>query len=166
MDKYFLCDNKSFNEKITEETIIEIKKIISELFIFRSNENHFIEDIVKWFRENKNKYGITIMEILIYLYLDNNIMNQNGNDILYNLFCFTSLNNKKNIVTISLVIELIYSLYKKYCIYFDELAEKILLELKDIFGDRLYMELMRHGIKEEIETETEAPSIAKSSGLH
>ena len=118
LDKYFLCDNKSFNEKITEETIIEIKKIISELFIFRSNENHFIEDIVKWFRENKNKYGITIMEILIYLYLDNNIMNQNGNDILYNLFCFTSLNNKKNIVTISLVIELIYSLYKKYCIYY------------------------------------------------
>lgn len=32
-------------------------------------------------------------------------------------------------------------------------AEKALLELKDIFGDRLYMELMRHGLKEEIETE-------------
>jgi hypothetical protein len=58
------------------------------------------------------------MEILIYLYLDNNLMNQNGSDILYNLFCFSSLNNKKNIVTISSLIELIYCLYKKYSIHF------------------------------------------------
>lgn len=41
-----------------------------------------------------------------------------------------------------------------------ELAEKILLELKDIFGDRLYMELMRHGIKEEIETEKDFIDLA------
>ena len=119
LDKYFLNDNKSFNEKIKEETILEIKKIISELFVFKEKENYFIEDIVKWFKEKKDKYNnITIMEILIYLYLDNNIMNQNGNDILYNLFCFSSLNNKKNIVSISSVIELIYCLYKKYCIYY------------------------------------------------
>jgi DNA polymerase III subunit alpha len=34
-----------------------------------------------------------------------------------------------------------------------ELAEKMLLELKEIYGDRLYVELLRHGIKEESETE-------------
>ena len=33
------------------------------------------------------------------------------------------------------------------------LAEKALLELKDIFGDRLYIELMRHGLKQELDTE-------------
>ena len=118
LDKYFLCDRKSFNEKISENTIIEIKKIINELFIFNSNEKVFIDDIVKWFKDGKEKYNeITIMEILIYLYLDNNIMNQNANDILYNLFCFSSLNNKRNIVTISSIIELVYCLYKKYSIY-------------------------------------------------
>lgn len=34
-----------------------------------------------------------------------------------------------------------------------QLAEKMLLELKEIYGDRLYVELLRHGIKEEIDTE-------------
>lgn len=32
-------------------------------------------------------------------------------------------------------------------------AEKALLDLKEIFSDRLYIELMRHGLKDEIETE-------------
>ena len=32
-------------------------------------------------------------------------------------------------------------------------AEKALLELKEIFGDRLYIELLRHGLKDEIDTE-------------
>ena len=119
LDKYFLFLKKSFKEKLSENTYIEIKKIINELFVFNNNEKSYIDDIVKWFKDEKEKYnGMTIMEILIYLYLDNNIMNQNGNDILYNLFCFSSLNNKRNIVTISSIIELVYSLYKKYSIYF------------------------------------------------
>ena len=119
LDKYFLNDNRSFNENKNEETISEIKKIINDLFVFNTKDKSFIEDITKWYKEQKYIYNkITIMEILIYLYLDNNIMNQNGNDILYNLFCFSSLNNKKNIVSISSVIELIYCLYKKYSIYY------------------------------------------------
>ena len=119
LNRYFLCDNKSYNEKINEETISEIKKIINELFVFSGTEKYYIDDIIKWFKEKKDKFNnMTIMEILIYLYLDNNLMNQNGNDILYNLFCFSSLNNKLNTVTISSLIELIYCLYKKYSIYF------------------------------------------------
>ena len=119
LDKYFLGDNKSYKEKINDETIIEIKKIINELFVFDKKEQYLIDEIIKVYKDKKGKYNsITIMEILIYLYLDNDIMNQNGNDILYNLFCFSSLNNKKNIVTISSIIELIYSLYKKYSIYY------------------------------------------------
>ena len=119
LDKNFLGDNKSYKEKISNETITEIKRIINELFVFDGKEKYFIDEIIKLFKDKKGKNNsITIMEILIYLYLDNNIMNQNGNDILYNLFCFSSLNNKKNIVTISSIIELIYSLYKKYSIYY------------------------------------------------
>ncbi len=34
-----------------------------------------------------------------------------------------------------------------------EKAEKALLKLKEIFGDRLYIELLRHGLKDEIDTE-------------
>ena len=119
LDKNFLGDNKSYKEKISNETITEIKRIINELFVFDGKEKYVIDEIIKLFKDKKGKNNsITIMEILIYLYLDNNIMNQNGNDILYNLFCFSSLNNKKNIVTISSIIELIYSLYKKYSIYY------------------------------------------------
>lgn len=35
-----------------------------------------------------------------------------------------------------------------------ESAEKMLLQLRDIFGDRLYMEIMRHGLQNEIDTES------------
>ena len=119
LDRYFLYDNKCYKEKINNDILNEIKGIINELFVFNPNELYFIDDILKWFKEKKDKYNkMTIMEILIYLYLDNNLMNQNGSDILYNLFCFSSLNNKKNIVTISSLIELIYCLYKKYSIHF------------------------------------------------
>jgi len=39
-------------------------------------------------------------------------------------------------------------------------AEKALLELKEIFGDRLYIELMRHGLKDEIDTEKDFVDLA------
>ena len=39
-------------------------------------------------------------------------------------------------------------------------AEAALLELKDIFGDRLYVELLRHGLKEEIEVEQDFIDLA------
>jgi hypothetical protein len=119
LDRNFLNDNKCYKEKINNDILNEIKGIINELFVFNPNELYFIDDILNWFKEKKDKVNkMTIMEILVYLYLDNNLMNQNGSDILYNLFCFSSLNNKKNIVTISSLIELIYCLYKKYSIHF------------------------------------------------
>lgn len=46
-----------------------------------------------------------------------------------------------------------------------DLAEKMLLELKEIYGDRLYVELMRHGIKEEIETEQSFIDLAYKHNL-
>lgn len=39
-------------------------------------------------------------------------------------------------------------------------AEKALLELKEIFGDRLYIELLRHGLKDEIDTEKDFIELA------
>ncbi len=39
-------------------------------------------------------------------------------------------------------------------------AEKALLELKEIFGDRLYIELLRHGLKDEVDTEKDFIDLA------
>ena len=41
------------------------------------------------------------------------------NDILYNLYNFTMFGNKKNICTISNVVELVYIIYKKYSIFYE-----------------------------------------------
>ena len=121
LDRNFLCSNKKFNLIKDEKFLIEIKKIIKELFVINGNknENYYIEKIINLF-EKENKFNnITIMEILIFIYLDNDINNVNMNDILYNLYNFTMFSNKNNICTISNLVELVYIIYKKYSIFYE-----------------------------------------------
>ena len=119
LDRNFLCSNKKFNTIKNEQLSNETKNIIKELFLINGDKNLYAEKIINLI-ENENKSNkITIMEILIGLYLDNDIMNLNMNDILYNLYKFTMIANKKNICTISNIVELIYIIYKKYSIFYE-----------------------------------------------
>ena len=124
LDRNFLCSNKKFNTIKNEQLSNETKNIIKELFLINGDKNLYAEKIINLI-ENENKSNkITIMEILIGLYLDNDIMNLNMNDILYNLYNFTMIDNKKNICTISNIVELIYIIYKKYSIFYEYIQVK------------------------------------------
>ena len=119
LDRNFLCSNKKFRLTRDKQILEETKKIIKELFLINGNANYYTEKIINLIDKENKLNNVTIMEILIYIYLDNDIMNLNINDILYNLYNFAMISNKKNICTISNIIELVYILYKKYSIYYE-----------------------------------------------
>ena len=119
LDRNFLCSNKKYETTKNEELLNETKNIIKELFSINDDENYYIDKIINLLEKDHKYNNITIMEILIYLYLDNDIFSLNMNDILYNLYIFTMFGNKKNICTISNIIELVYIIYKKYSIFYE-----------------------------------------------
>ena len=119
LDRNFLCSNKKFETNKDDKLLNETKNIIKELFFINEDENYYIKNIINLLEKDNKFNNITIMEILISLYLDNDIFNINMNDILYNLYNFTMFGNKKNICTISNVVELVYIIYKKYSIFYE-----------------------------------------------
>ena len=118
LERNFLCSNKKFYLDKDDTIFEEIKIIINELFLINGS-NEITEKIINLIKNENNVNNITIMEILICIYLDNDIMNLNMNDILHNLYDFTMIKNKKNICTISNVVELVYILYKKYSVFYE-----------------------------------------------
>ena len=119
LDRNFLGSNKKFKTNNNKQHLEEIKKIINELFLIDGDDkNNYTEKIINLIDKENKFNNITIMEILICLYLDNDLMNLNMNDILFNLYNFAMISNKKNICNISNIIELIYILYKKYSMFY------------------------------------------------
>ena len=119
LDRNFLCSNKKYNTIKDKKLFDELKLIINELFLIDKDYNYYSEKIINLVEKENSFNNITIMEILISIYLDNNKMNLNMNDILYNLYNFSMISNKKNICTISNIVELVYIIYKKYSIFYE-----------------------------------------------